>query len=147
MSAQQSSDSLFTVINNVSTNIKLISTVQEFLPHLKMIEDKWNEKRLWFRGLSHSNYHLEPSIYRKNIWKYNIDDAREIYTEFLRRAKPYITTQYQYSKWEWYHLMQHYGVPTRLLDWTEGALIALFFALRKVGHQSSPAYGYLILGG
>jgi hypothetical protein len=138
MSARQSSDSFFTVMNHVSTNVKLINTVQDLLAHVKMIIDKWNENRLWFRGLSHSNYHLEPSIYRKNIWKYDMEEAKEIYTEFLRRAKPYITTRYRYSKWEWYHLMQHYGVPTRILDWTEGALIALLFALRKTGHLVVP---------
>src|SRR6516164_9147939 len=50
-------------------------------------------------------------------------------TEFKRRGGQ-LTAEKPADRWEWYFLMQHYGAPTRLLDWTDGALIALYFAVR-----------------
>lgn len=131
-------ESSYPFVKGIRTNVELINTTQDLLNHIQEIERRWKARHLWFRGLSHASYDLIPRIYRKNVWKYNVEDANEIYTEFLRRAKPFIKTQGEYSRWEWYQIMQHYGVPTRLLDWTEGAMIALFFALRDVNHVGVP---------
>jgi len=47
----------------------------------------------------------------------------EIRQEFVVRA-PSLGPERPQNSWEWYFLMQHSGAPTRLLDWTETALIA-----------------------
>jgi hypothetical protein len=128
----------YAIVKGIKTNVELITSVQNLLDHIQHLESEWDTNNLWFRGLSHASYDLVPSIYRETIWKYSSEDANEVYTEFLRRAKPFIRAENVKSRWEWFNVMQHYGVPTRLLDWTEGALFALFFALRKVDDVDVP---------
>ncbi len=51
-------------------------------------------------------------------------------SEFKLQGLPYCGRPPQ-DNWEWLALAQHYGLPTRLLDWTVNALAALWFAVRK----------------
>jgi len=125
-----------------------IGSVSEFLDCIQFKWKKWSEgvrwnpqeKLPWFRGVGKECYELVPSIYReKEIgWEYNVNEAIDMRVEFARRAKPFINRNMPYSVGEYLHLMQHYRFPTRLLDWTEGALIALYFAIRIPGKDKTP---------
>jgi hypothetical protein len=47
--------------------------------------------------------------------------------------------------WDWYFLMQHHGAATHLLDWSDGALIALHFALsNKKKGDTEDAFVYAL---
>jgi hypothetical protein len=85
----------------------------------------------WFRGCRRASYKLSPSISRHPTKK-TIDDLFPVETElrnrFAERSPPFLTRALG-DDWDKYFLMQHYGVPTRLLDWSESPFVGLYFAL------------------
>lgn len=82
----------------------------------------------WFRGTGSQSHKLVPGLYRFKDRRDDMTDD-ELRTEFMRRALPLVAERAPRNDWEWYFLMQHYRAPTRLLDWTDAALVAIYFAL------------------
>lgn len=116
-----------------------VSDWDEFFKwHSNLLEDQTSAEKRWiFRGERSASNHLRTKLEREaSRSKISFSDLsrveRSLINEFRRRAHHYISdTPARHDLVEWLSLMQHYGAPTRLLDWTYSLLVAAFFAIEK----------------
>jgi hypothetical protein len=123
-----------------------VSSLPDFIKQVLSIRDDWQREddddasearkrgddtqegplQIWFRGQPNARWKLVPTLYRMKH-----SNENELRTEFKLRAFQLMPEGHvPKNDKEWYFLMQHFGTPTRLLDWTDGALIALYFAVK-----------------
>lgn len=66
------------------------------------------------------------------IARYHLKDGeaveREMLADFQRRSL-HLMDMKPGTQWDWLALAQHHGMATRLLDWSENPLIALWFSI------------------
>lgn len=100
----------------------------------ELFADSWNEdlgrfrSRFAFRGLSDADYPLATTLMRLN------GSYVELEPHLLRNFKKYAHRSIveQDSVWHWLAVAQHYGLPTRLLDWTYSPYVALHFVTANI---------------
>lgn len=103
-----------------------------------LYDDSWNQElgryrsRFAFRGLSDVSYRLETTLMRLG------GPYAELERHLLRNFKKYAHGQVveRDSLWHWLSVAQHYGLPTRLLDWTYSPFIAMHFATANIEKSS-----------
>lgn len=124
--------------NNVFFNAEKIDLhfCRSMTDFSRLLSKLSTDQELFFRGHSNANYSLKPSIMRDKLW---IQNESKMYHDLLINCpEDFIHCSTHLDKLV---EMQHYGLPTRLLDITRNPLVALYFACEG----KSENYGEVIL--
>ena len=100
--------------------------------------------RYLFRGHANVDWELEPAIDRSDFSGLQgelerRDHERLAFAEFKRLALSHLRVSPR-NDWEFLTLARHHGAPTRLLDWTENPLAALFFAVEPLRRSDAAVW-------
>jgi hypothetical protein len=105
---------------------------------------KYDARTVIYRGMKSVAYPLIPKIGRivpPDSVGSREKNEQEILRLFKERAFQYLDFT-PTSDWDWLALGQQYGLPTRLLDWTDNPLVACFFAVDEASEDDGVIYAY-----
>lgn len=119
-------------------------TIKDFEDYLSLVSALVDEEGIiLYRGQT-GNYPLLPSIVRINPTKNTEIIEKAMLTSLKRRAQLKVTTTFQ-DDWDWLVYAQHYGMKTKLLDWTSNPLVGLWFACSDESKLNVDSFVYVFV--
>ena len=133
---------------NFGTMVSTWSDLSDLIEHFSY----FNGHDWLFRGVTDAAYGLVPKIGREKARKlkpvpgsrermrvpYRLEDESAVLAMFKQQARAHLQSPPK-GKFEWLAIAQHFGLPTRLLDWTDSLLVAAWFAVEKGGGSKKTA--------
>jgi hypothetical protein len=117
-----------------------ISNLHELLQHIEASLIASDGPR-WFRGAGDVEHKLLPSLMRHPDVIAGKVDPRDLENRlnarFAQTSPPFLGGNGMGTEFDRLFTAQHFGVPTRLLDWSENPFIALYFALSTAKDKPS----------
>lgn len=108
-----------------------IHSISDFLTALQ--QDKESRPgTIWFRGQADASWTLLPGFMRSTA-----ETSETTLLNRFRQSAAMLADHLPKNSFDWTFLMQHYGVPTRLLDWSESPLVSLYFALEDWSERTN----------
>ncbi len=123
-----------------------VNTLDEFIA---LGTRDWNPMHKWvYRGVPDSEFSLRPVIGRLprlrdgKVNAFDMLNKERMLLEGFKRRAPAYSEKSPVGDLDWLCLARHYGLATRLIDWTENPLVALFFAAHPDRSTEFAVYRY-----